>query len=305
MLSTCLQEAQTAWDSRIAELLARLAYWQALASSYSAADIFAGQTLLLAQPRAAASPAALLSAGGPGGAWQSVAMLVQPVEAHELPEWAVGNAGGSGGAAAAGRFIQTVLLAVAEQAVEAESTTPEAAAAGSGSSMLLTPRQPATPVPFSPPVDNSTASVVLPLNRLCPERRYILRRSGRSGTPAQLLAAPLARLPLWLVHGETGSMTGGLKELAATLPLPCYGLAMGGDAANCATLAELAAHYVAAIQAVQPQGPYMLVGCSVSGAAVAHAAAAQLQAAGQSAALLLLDGCLGQPVGLPLHDTTW
>lgn len=112
-------------------------------------------------------------------------------------------------------------------------------------------------------------------------------------------------MPLWLVHGETGGISSGLKEMTAALPLPCYGLAMGGDAANCGSLAELAAHYVAAVQAVQPQGPYLLVGCSISGAAVAHAAAARLQATGQRAALVLLDGCLGQPPGLPLHDTTW
>lgn len=171
--------------------------------------------------------------------------------------------------------------------------------------MLLTPRAPASPPPFSPPVDSDTASVVLPLNRLCPERRYILRRTGRSGTPAALITPPLARLPLWLVHGETGSITGALKELASSLPLPCYGLAMGGDAAGCVALSDLAAHYVAAVQAVQPRGPYLLLGCSVSGAAVAHAAGAQLEAAGQRVALLLLDGCLGQPEGLPLHDTTW
>lgn len=190
--------------------------------------------------------------------------------------------------------------------------------------MLMTPRQPASPSPFSPPVSSDTATVVLPLNRLCPERRYILRRggatpagiaaggtgflggaAGRSGTPRQLLTPPLARLPLWLVHGETGSITGALKELAASLQLPCYGLAMGGDAAQCNTLAELAAHYVAAIQAVQPQGPYLLAGCSISGARLAYVVAACLQAAGQRAGLVLLDGCLGKPAGLPLHDTTW
>ena len=303
-----LQEAQAAWDRRIDTLLSRLAYWQALAGSYTATDIYAGQTLLFAQHRAQGSRG-LLAAGGPGGAWQSIALLVQPVVLHEQPEVIPGSPG-TPAATTAARHVQAALLAAMQQAMDEESASPEAAAAEQGSSMLLTPRQPTSPQPFSPAVETDTASVVLPLNRLCPERRYILRRggaggSGRSGTPPQLLTPPLARVPLWLVHGETGGISSGLKEMAAALPLPCYGLAMGGDAANCGSLAELAAHYVAAVQAVQPQGPYLLVGCSISGAAVAHAAAARLQATGQRAALVLLDGCLGQPAGLPLHDTTW
>ena len=303
-----LQEGAAAWELRIASLLSRLAYWQALASGYSASDIFEGQTLLAArQPGAAASQ---LSGGGPAGAWRSVAMLVQPVELLEMPEVAPAGSGtptAAPAAAAAARQLQAALLGAVQAVLDVEASTPEAAAAEAGSSMLLSARQPASPAPFSPPADSDTVSVVLPLNRLCPERRYILRCAGRlaAGTPRALVAPPLARLPLWLVHGETGSITGAVKELAAALPLPVYGLAMGGDAANCLALKELAAHYAAAIQAVQPRGPYLLVGCSISGAAVAHAAGAQLQAAGQRVALLLLDGCLGQPAGLPLHDTTW
>lgn len=300
------QESQAAWDARVTLLLSRLAYWQALASSYVAADIFCGQTLLLAQPRAHATAGAdsLLAAGGPSGAWRSIALLVQPVEVRAMPE--VPPTGSAGAAAAAARALQAELIAAVAEQAEAEASSPEAAAAEQGSSMLLTPRAPASPPPpFSPAVASDTVSVVLPLNRLCPERRYILRRGGASGTPAALRTPPLARLPLWLVHGETGSITGALKELAASLPLPCYGLAMGGEAIGCDSLAELAGHYAAAVRAVQPQGPYLLAGCSVSGAAVAHAVAAQLQAGGQRAALLLLDGCLGQPAGLSLHDTTW
>lgn len=299
----CVQEAQATWDRRITALLDRLAYWQALAGGYQAADIFSGPTLLFARQRSSQPGAAggLMAAGGPGGEWQSIAMLVQPVEQHELPE----GAGSSGTAAAAARAVQSALLAAVRLAEEAEADTPEATAAEQGSTMLMTPRLPASPGPFSPPVDSDTASVVLPLNRLCPERRYILRHSGRSGTPRQLLTPPLARLPLWLVHGETGSISSGLKDVATVLPLPCYGLAMGGDAANLNSLNELAAHYVAAITAVQPQGPYLLVGCSISGAAVAHTAAMQLQGMGERVGLILLDGCLGQPAGLRLHDPTW
>lgn len=307
-LSVALQESQTAWELRIASLLARLAYWQALAFGYHATDIFEGQTLLFArQPGVGGRP---LSSGGPAGTWQSIAMLVQPVEVLEMPE--IASAGSATptsapAAAAAAKQLQAALLSAIQSALVAEASSPEAAAAEAGGSMLLSARQPASPTPFSPPADSDTVSVVLPLNRLCPERRYILRRAGRlaAGTPSALRAPPLARVPLWLIHGETGSITGALKELASALPLPVYGLAMGGDAANCLALSELAAHYAAAVQAVQPRGPYLLVGCSISGAALAHAAAAQLQASGQRVALILLDGCLGQPAGLPLHDTTW
>lgn len=302
-----LQESQAGWDARVTLLLSRLAYWQALAGAYTAADIFPGHTLLFARPRggaAAGGADGLLAAGGPSGAWRSIALLVQPVEVRLMPEVA---AGGSAGAAAAARALQAELLAAVAEQAEVEAASPEETAAEQGSSMLLTPRAPASPAqPFSPAVASDTVSVVLPLNRLCPERRYILRRSGGvGGTPAALRTPPLARLPLWLVHGETGSITGALKDLAASLPLPCYGLAMGGAAIGCASLAELAEHYAAAVRAVQPQGPYLLAGCSVSGAAVAHAVAARLQADGARAALLLLDGCLCQPAGLSLHDTTW
>lgn len=58
------------------------------------------------------------------------------------------------------------------------------------------------------------------------------------------------------------------------------------------------------LQAVQPVGPYLLLGASVAGAALAHAMACQLEAAGERAALLLLDGCVGAP-GVSLHDPTW
>ena len=332
-----VQEAQAAWDRRIDGLLSRLAYWQALAGSYTASDVFAGRTLLFAQQRsgtASEGARALLAAGGPGGAWQRISLLVQPVEAWDLPS-SFGAGGGTGSGASgsrgsgsagpsspssavsAARLVQAALLTAAREAAEEESASPEETAAEQVSSMLLSPRPPMSPTPFSPVgvggggsavAESDTVSVVLPLNRLCPERRYILRygQAGRSsGTPPALLTPPLVRLPLWLVHSETGSITVGLKGLAAALPLPCYGLGMGGDVSSVTTLAELAAHYVAAVQAVQPHGPYLLAGCSVSGSAVAHAMAVRMQATGQRAGLILLDGCLGQPAGLTLHDPTW
>jgi hypothetical protein len=302
-----MQESQAAWDRRITDRLARLAYWQALEHGYRARDLFLGPTLLFARP---GEGGATLASGGAGGEWLGIASLVQPAELHEvLPEagGTTGAAAGAGPAAAAARQIEAALLAAA--AAADDDASPAAAAAAQGSSLLLTPRAPPSPAPFTPAasaaIDSDTTSIVLPLNRLCPERRYILRAGGRSGTPAALLTPPLTRIPLWLIGNETGGIGSSIKELAAALPLPCYGLALGGEAASLVSLAELAAHYVAAITAVQPHGPYLLAGCSVAGAALAHACAAGLQSAGQRAGLLLLDGCLGRPQGLTLHDPTW
>lgn len=135
--------------------------------------------------------------------------------------------------------------------------------------------------------------------------RYILRQAGRrSGTPAQLLPAPITRIPLWVVHNERGDISGSLKDLAAALPLPCYGLAMGADAEQCGSLEALAAQYVQSMQAVQPVGPYLVLGPSLAGSALAHAMAGALQAAGEAVALVVLDGCVGAP-GAPVHDATW
>lgn len=189
-----LQEAQAAWDRRIDTLLSCLAYWQALAGSYTATDIYAGQTLLFAQHRAQGSRG-LLAAGGPGGAWQSIALLVQPVVLHEQPEVIPGSPG-TPAATTAARHVQAALLAAMQQAMDEESASPEAAAAEQGSSMLLTPRQTTSPQPFSPAVETDTASVVLPLNRAVP------RAALHPAAPAAAGAAAHRRscsLRLWRV----------------------------------------------------------------------------------------------------------
>jgi thioesterase domain-containing protein len=80
---------------------------------------------------------------------------------------------------------------------------------------------------------------------------------------------------------------------------PLYGLqARGlGDAAAAlpGTVAEMAADYIGQIRAVQPSGPYHLLGWSLGGV-VAHEMAVQLQAAGERvAALVLLDAYPADP----------
>jgi thioesterase domain-containing protein len=278
--------APAAWDRSVDALLGRLAYYKTLAEGYTPADIFPGQTVVFRCREGNG-----LAAGGPGGAWARFRFLVQPAAEHALAT----PAGKEGAASAAAAVSEALRAAVARRAAaEARTTGPSALA-------LMSPRfaPGGAPPPESPA---STLALVLPLNRLCPERRYILRRAGRAGTPPA--APPLARVPLWLLHTERGDVSGAQRELAAALPLPCYGLGMGADADQCGSLGDLAEAYVAAVTSMQPAGPYLLLGASIAGAALAAEVAARLEAAGRPAALVVLDGCLGAPT-VPLHDATW
>ncbi|MFI8304176.1 amino acid adenylation domain-containing protein [Streptomyces sp. NPDC085927] len=102
-----------------------------------------------------------------------------------------------------------------------------------------------------------------------------------------------ARPPLFCVHPAAG-ISWVYSGLLRHLPdRPVYGLQARGlsepDAAP-ATIADMAADYLAQIRTVQPNGPYHLLGWSF-GASVAHAMAASLQDSGEEVALLaMLDG---------------
>ncbi|WP_433390840.1 amino acid adenylation domain-containing protein [Micromonospora sp. KLBMP9576] len=91
--------------------------------------------------------------------------------------------------------------------------------------------------------------------------------------------------PLFCVAPATG-LAWSFAALLATLPdRPVYGLqSVDGQWAD---VAELAAEHVRRIREVQPVGPYHLLGASFGGL-VAHEAAVQLTAAGESVALLAL-----------------
>jgi thioesterase domain-containing protein len=275
-----------AWDRSIDALLGCLAYYKTLAEGYTPVDIFPGQTVVFR-----CREGNHLAAGGPGGAWARFRFLVQPAAEHALAV----PAGKEGAASAAAAVSEALRAAVARRAAA------EARVAGPSALALMSPRfaSGGAPPPESPA---STLALVLPLNRLCPERRYILRRAGRAGTPPA--APPLARVPLWLLHTERGDVSGAQRELAAALPLPCYGLGMGADADQCGSLGDLVEAYVAAVTSMQPAGPYLLLGASIAGAALAAEVAARLEATGHPAALIVLDGCLGAPA-VPLHDATW
>ena len=107
-----------------------------------------------------------------------------------------------------------------------------------------------------------------------------------------------------MVHTERGDMSAAQKELALSLPMPCYGLGMGADADQCTSILELAAAYCAAVVEMQPSGPYLILGTSIVGSLVAHAMVTHFQSMGPPAALIVLDGCIGTST-VPLHDATW
>lgn len=99
------------------------------------------------------------------------------------------------------------------------------------------------------------------------------------------------RLPLFLVHGAGGDVLWGYVNLAqhSSTEQPIYGI-QAGDAEEFATLEEMAAHYVSKVRAFQPVGPYHFGGYCFGGN-VAQEMARQLEAQGESVALLALLDC--------------
>lgn len=175
-----LQTDRGEWEQRVHALLQRLAYYQSLVAGYRADDLFPGQTLLFAHRTESSGSGSvgsrLLAAGGPGGAWRSVRNLVQPAAEHVLPDKlggasAAGGAGGSGPSSpAAGSAAQQVQAALAE-ALQRKADADDAEGLGQLSLSMMSPR-PASPR-HTPALGSParTYSIVLPLNRLCPERR--------------------------------------------------------------------------------------------------------------------------------------
>ncbi|MGC4942269.1 amino acid adenylation domain-containing protein [Kribbella sp. DT2] len=99
------------------------------------------------------------------------------------------------------------------------------------------------------------------------------------------------RPPLFCVHPASGiswTYSGLLRHLAPDQPL--YGLQsrkLSEPSYEPVSIEAIAADYIEQIQAVQPEGPYFLLGWSFGGN-LAHEVAGQLQAAGQDVGLLAL-----------------
>jgi thioesterase domain-containing protein/acyl carrier protein len=121
----------------------------------------------------------------------------------------------------------------------------------------------------------------------------VIRRETQSQMPDVLV--PIQpngnRRPFFCVHPAGGSVlryAGLARQLGAQRPF--YGLQARGIEAGQpphGRIEEMAAHYIAAIRAVQPQGPYLLGGWSLGGV-VAFEMARILRAEGQTVLLLVL-----------------
>lgn len=79
------------------------------------------------------------------------------------------------------------------------------------------------------------------------------------------------RLPIWLIHNETGSPDRSLRKLAEKLHQPCFGLAMPEDCSELRCMDDLATAHLECVRRLQPVGPYVLVGCSLFGSLLAAA----------------------------------
>ena len=97
--------------------------------------------------------------------------------------------------------------------------------------------------------------------------------------------------PLYLVHGAGGDVLWGYANLVAYMPhdQPIYAIKSEGQTGNNGSqlLEDMAARYLQAVQAHQPEGPYYLGGYCFGGN-VAYEMARQLKASGEEVALLAL-----------------
>lgn len=114
-------------------------------------------------------------------------------------------------------------------------------------------------------------------------------------------AALLTTLPLWLVPGEAGHITGVLAHAASLLPMPAYGLAWGiaqddeGQrqqvSVGSLSLHALAARCVDVLLSLQVAPPYVLLGAGPASCALAAAMACELEhVRHERAVVVLLDG---------------
>ena len=98
-----------------------------------------------------------------------------------------------------------------------------------------------------------------------------------------------SRRPLFALAGRYGHVLRLLPVLRSLGPdQPCYGLqppGMDWTGAGCATLHQMAAHYIGKVKEVQPRGPYRLLGSSFGGLVVFEMAL-QLQKMGESVEFL-------------------
>ncbi|MFE1591216.1 amino acid adenylation domain-containing protein [Nocardia sp. NPDC058705] len=115
-----------------------------------------------------------------------------------------------------------------------------------------------------------------------------------------------AREPLFCIHPISG-IAWSFSGLAAHLDRPLYGLqspALSSTEPLPDSIEEWALLYLKHLRAVQPEGPYHLLGWSLGGV-IAHAMAVQLQEDGEEVAVLaMLDSTLSSAATAPTTDAT-
>ncbi|WP_414494549.1 acyltransferase domain-containing protein [Streptomyces sp. S399] len=129
----------------------------------------------------------------------------------------------------------------------------------------------------------------------------LVERAGEAAAPpaGTVRLRPGTGRPVFLVADSLDS-TAGYQELAAALDTtrPVHGLESAQPLGS--SVSHIAGRHVAALRAVQPEGPYTLGGWSF-GAVVAQEAARQLTGAGQRVDVLLcLDGYAPDRKGRPV-----
>ena len=111
------------------------------------------------------------------------------------------------------------------------------------------------------------------------------------GAPTNVIRIHTAgqQRPLFSVCGRYGHAVRLLPVLRSLGPdQPCYALqppAMDWTTVGCATIQQMAAHYIGEVKAVQPRGPYRLLGTSFGGL-VTYEMALQLQQSGEQVEFL-------------------
>ncbi len=117
----------------------------------------------------------------------------------------------------------------------------------------------------------------------------LIRQPANGSAPSPLVALQPqgSRTPFFCMHPVTGSafVYVALARLVG-LDQPFYGL-QASVAKPLTKIEDMATHYLEAVRAIQPEGPYLLGGWSMGGL-IALEMAAQLLAQGQEVALLVL-----------------
>jgi amino acid adenylation domain-containing protein len=135
----------------------------------------------------------------------------------------------------------------------------------------------------------------------------LLRDGRRSDTPTPLvvLRSRGEQPPLFCVPPAGGDVLGYRElSLAPAIARPLYGLqAPRHDPADAQrqSIEFLAAHFLEAVRATRPSGPYLLLGWSMGGL-VAYDMAERLARQGESVALILLESYLADQLPQDTHD---